>query len=385
MPPARLRASMRFEVHATDPAGRARAGRLVLPHGETETPIFMPVGTRATVKALTPGEVEALDYRLILANTFHLALRPGDDVIGDLGGLHRFMAWPHAILTDSGGFQIFSLAELRHITDHGVTFRSPLDGAAIELTPERSVAIQQNLGADIIMAFDECAPGQCSERDAEVAVIRTTRWLRRCLDAKTRADQALFGIVQGNVFPALRERSAKEVVACDCPGYAIGGLSVGETKAQMWQALDVSTAHLPAGKPRYLMGVGTPADLVRGIDLGVDMFDCVLPTRNARNGQVFTSTGVVRIRHAAHTRDSAPLDPACSCETCRHHSRAYLRHLHMSDEILGHRLLTLHNLAFLRQFVRDARAAIVDGRWPAWRDQRLAQWETQVDTTAATP
>jgi queuine tRNA-ribosyltransferase len=281
---------------------------------------------------------------------------------------------------------------MRKITDHGVTFRSPVDGAPIDLTPERSVAIQQNLGADIIMAFDECPPGQCCEREAEDAVRRTTLWLHRCLEALERShsrtlalshSQALFGIVQGNVFPELRERSAKEVAICDCPGYAIGGLSVGEKKDLTWAALETTVAHLPAEKPRYLMGVGTPADLVSGIDRGVDMFDCVLPTRNARNGQVFTSEGIVRIRHAAHVRDGGPLDPECSCETCRQYSRGYLRHLHMSDEILGHRLLTLHNLAFFRRVVDDARRALIELRWPDWRDAMLAQWESLVDSSGS--
>jgi queuine tRNA-ribosyltransferase len=374
---------MRFSLLATDSSSRARAGRLTLPHGQVETPAFMPVGTRATVKAMTSVELEAVGYRLILANTFHLALRPGDEVIRGLGGLHRFMAWPHAILTDSGGFQVFSLAELRTINDQGVEFRSPLDGQTLSMTPERAIAIQENLGADVIMAFDECVPGGASEREAEEGVRRTTLWLHRCLEARGRShDQALFGIVQGNVYPELRERSAKEVAACDCPGYAVGGLSVGESKEQMWPALALTTAILPADRPRYLMGVGMPADLVRGIDLGVDMFDCVLPTRNARNGQAFTSEGIVRVRHSRHARDENPLDPACSCETCRQHSRAYLRHLHQSDEILGHRLLTLHNLSFFQRLMTEARGAILGGEWCQWRDAMLAQWETPVDSLA---
>ncbi len=373
---------MRFDVVRHDPASRARAGVLALPHAEVETPVFMPVGTRGTVKAMTSGELDALGYRLILANTFHLALRPGDEVVRDLGGLHRFMAWPHAVLTDSGGFQVFSLADLRRVTDEGVEFRSPVDGERLTLTPERAVAIQENLGADIIMAFDECVPGDATERQTEAAVARTTAWLRRCRAAQRRDDQALFGIVQGGVFPALRERSAKEVVACDCPGHAIGGLSVGESKEQMWPALEAATAHLPEDRPRYLMGVGTPADLAHAIDRGVDMFDCVLPTRNARNGQVFTSEGVVKIRHAAHAHDDRPLDAACECETCCQHSRGYLRHLHQSDEILGHRLLTLHNLHFMRRLVAEARGAILASDWPRWRDGILARWDSPVDTSA---
>jgi queuine tRNA-ribosyltransferase len=366
---------MRFEVVERDEESRARAGRMALAHGEVETPAFMPVGTRGTVKAMTSGELEGLGYRLILANTFHLALRPGDRVVRDLGGLHRFMAWPHAILTDSGGYQVLSLADLRKVTDEGVEFRSPIDGDRIELTPERVVEIQESLGADIIMAFDECVPGDCSEKVAEEAVRRTTAWLGRCRAAQRREDQALFGIVQGGVYRELRERSAKEVVACDCPGYAIGGLSVGESKAQMWPAVQVATGHLPEDRPRYLMGVGTPSDLVRGIDLGVDLFDCVLPTRNARNGQAYTSSGVVRIRHSRHAEDGSPLDAECECETCRHHSRGYLRHLHQSDEILGHRLLTLHNLAFFRRVMADARAAVVEGHWAPWREGILARWD----------
>jgi queuine tRNA-ribosyltransferase len=371
---------VKFDLLSTDASSRARAGVMTLPRATVETPTFMPVGTRATVKAMTTDELEGLGYRLILANTFHLALRPGDELIRDLGGLHRFQAWPHAILTDSGGFQVFSLAELRKVTDHGVIFQSPLDGDRIELTPERAIAIQENLGADIIMAFDECSPGGCGEREAEQAVARTTAWLGRCLEAKRREDQWLFGIVQGGVHLALRERSAKEVVACDCPGYAIGGLSVGEPKAQMWPALETVTTHLPEDRPRYLMGVGTPGDLVRGVDLWVDLFDCVLPTRNARNGQVFTSQGIVQIRHACHRADPEPLDSSCSCETCRLYSRAYLRHLHQSNEILGHRLLTLHNLAFLKDLMTEGRHAILDGSWAQWRDEKISQWETPVDS-----
>lgn len=369
---------MKFRVETS--SGKARAGHLTLGHAEVETPVFMPVGTRATVKAVTSAELEAMGFRLILGNTFHLALRPGDDLVRDLGGLHRFMAWPHAILTDSGGFQVFSLAELNKITDHGVKFRSPIDGRAIELTPERAVQIQENLGADIIMAFDECAPGACSAKAAEEAVIRTTKWLKRCKEAHTRQDQALFGIVQGAVYPQLRERSAKEAVACDCPGYSIGGLSVGEPKEKMWPALETATDHLPWEKPRYLMGVGLPTDLIRGVDRGVDMFDCVMPTRNARNGMVFTSEGVVKIRNSQHARADIPLDPACECETCRQHSRAYLRHLHMSDEILGHRLLTIHNLSYYRHLMVEARAALLEGRWETWRDAALERWESPVDT-----
>jgi queuine tRNA-ribosyltransferase len=366
---------MKFALEKTD--GQARAGTLTLPHATVETPMFMPVGTRATVKAMTSAELEALGYRLILGNTFHLALRPGDELVRDLGGLHRFMAWPHALLTDSGGFQVFSLTALRKVSDDGVVFQSPVDGEKITLTPERAVAIQENLGADIIMAFDECAPGACSEREAEEAVRRTTAWLKRCRDAQRREDQALFGIVQGAIYPALRERSAKEVTVCDCPGYAIGGLSVGEEKEKMWPALETAVLHLPADRPRYLMGVGTPEDLVRAIDRGVDLFDCVMPTRNARNGNVFTSQGVIKIRNSSHARADEPLDPECDCETCRHHSRAYLRHLHQSDEILGHRLLTLHNLAHYRRLVREARLAILEQRWAVWRDGHLDMWASQ--------
>jgi len=355
---------MRFTLEATD--GAARAGRLELGHGTVETPIFMPVGTYGTVKAMTPEELVELGAQIILGNTYHLMLRPGEQLVAGLGGLHRFMHWERPILTDSGGFQVFSLGDLRKIDEAGVTFRSPIDGAKVFLDPERSMAVQRALGSDIVMAFDECTPYPATLAAASASMELSMRWAARSKIAHGDNPAALFGIVQGGVYPALRRESALRLLEIGFDGYAIGGLSVGEPKEDMLEMTAHSAALLPSERPRYLMGVGTPADLIECIRRGIDMFDCVMPTRNARNGHLFTSTGVVRIRNAGHRAADGPLDPACDCYTCRHYSRAYLHHLDRQNEILGARLNTLHNLAYYLRLMREARAAVRAGRYAAF-------------------
>lgn len=348
-----------FSIHARD--GTARAGSFSTPHGVLNTPVFAPVGTQATVKAITPAQLLELDVQLVLANTYHLFLRPGDDLIANLGGLHQMMQWPRPILTDSGGFQVFSLAKMRKIDADGVTFRSHIDGSQRRLTPEDSIRIQENLGADIIMAFDECAdPSNAAY--AREAMQRTHLWAQRSLAAKTRTDQALFGIVQGGIFPDLREESAKFISSLDLPGNAIGGLSVGESKADMYRSIEVVNAILPIEKPRYLMGVGTPEDLIQAVLRGVDIFDCVLPTRLARHASAMTRDGRLNLLNAAFSTDPNPIDAECSCYTCRHFSRAYLRHLLNAKEMLAATLLSIHNLHTMLQLARDLRQAIIDGR-----------------------
>jgi queuine tRNA-ribosyltransferase len=350
-----------FEQVAVDPQTGARAGRFHTPHGVLETPVFAPVGTQATVKAMRPADLQALGASLVLANTYHLYLRPGDELIRDLGGLHRFMDWSGPILTDSGGFQVFSLGDSRQIDDDGVTFKSHLDGSLHRFTPEKSIAIQENLGADIIMAFDECPPPGDYDY-VKRSLVRTHAWAARCAAAKRRAGQALFGIVQGGIFAGLREESARFLMTLEFPGYAIGGLSVGESKADMHAVLEVLSPILPAERPRYLMGVGAPEDLVNGVLRGVDLFDCVLPTRIARNGAALVLGDRLNLRNAQYARDPAPLDPGCGCYTCARFSRAYLRHLVQANEILGHVLLTTHNLHFLLGLMRQLRQAILEGR-----------------------
>ena len=369
-------------IEASD--GAARAGRLWTPHGEVETPVFMPVGTQGTIKGLLPEQVRAVGASIILANTYHLALRPGDDLIRDLGGLHRFMHWDGPILTDSGGFQVFSLATLVRITDQGATFRSHIDGAILELSPERAVEIQENLGSDIAMVLDECPPAGASREQLQQAVRRTVVWAERCQRRHQRRDQALFAIVQGGVDLELRRQCAETLKALDFPGYALGGFSVGETAEQMHAALPECASFLPADKPRYLMGVGRPQDLLVGIAAGIDMFDCVLPTRNGRNAQAFTSQGVLRLRNACHRRDPTPLDPTCACYCCRHFSRAYLHHLFAAEEMLGPILLSLHNLAFYLRLMRQAREAILNGTYAAFQAHCLLQWEHQ-DASSISP
>ncbi|MCH7663257.1 MAG: tRNA guanosine(34) transglycosylase Tgt [Chloroflexi bacterium] len=353
-----------FDLEAVDK--RARAGLFHTPHGDIKTPVFAPVGTQATVKAISPAQLEELDTGLLLANTYHLYLRPGDGLIAELGGLHSFMHWPKPILTDSGGFQIFSLRNRREIDSDGVTFRSHLDGSTHRFTPESAIAMQENLGADIIMAFDEC-PEPHERAYNEEALTRTHSWAERCLAAKTRGDQALFGIVQGGIFPDLRAQSAEFITSLDFPGNAIGGLSVGESKADMHTILDVVTPILPSDKPRYLMGVGTPEDLINGVLRGIDIFDCVLPTRLGRNNTVFLRAGGrLNLKNAPSARDQNPIDSDCICYTCRSFSRAYLRHLINAKEMLSATLLSIHNLHTLIQLTKDMRAAILDGRFDAF-------------------
>ena len=362
---------MPFTLLATD--GHARLGRYDTPHGSLETPLFAPVGTQATVKAMRPRDLAELGATLVLANTYHLYLRPGDELIRDLGGLHHFMGWSGPILTDSGGFQVFSLSDARVIDDDGVTFKSHLDGSAHRFTPEKSIAIQENLGADVIMAFDECPPP--TDRDVvRRALGRTHAWAVRCVAAKTRADQALFGIVQGGIFRDLREESARFLLELDLPGYAVGGLAVGESKAEMHAVLDWLHPILPADRPRYLMGVGAPEDLVNGVLRGIDLFDCVLPTRIARNGAALVLGGRINLRNARYTADPLPIDPACTCYACAHFSRAYLRHLVKADEILASILLTTHNLHFLLQLMDDLRKAIRKGTLVEYANEFLSHY-----------
>ena len=362
-----------FTLDASD--GRARAGRLILPRGAIHTPQFMPVGTRGTVKAMTPEELEALGTEIVLGNTYHLHLRPGEDVVRDLGGLHRFMHWSRPILTDSGGYQVFSLAALSRVADEGVTFRNHLDGSQVFLSPERAIAIQQTLGSDIMMCLDELVAAPADPARLAAAVERTTRWAERCKGAHTapsaeasagRERPSLFAIVQGGTVPELRRRSAEQLIAIGFDGYAVGGLTVGEDAAAFGETLALTAQLLPQHQPRYLMGAGEPEDLVRAVAAGMDLFDCVLPTRNARNGSLFTRRGKVSIKQVRYLRDPEPLDPECGCATCRNYSRGYLRHLFQSGEILSMRLNTLHNLHFYLHLMREARQAIVVGRYAAW-------------------
>jgi queuine tRNA-ribosyltransferase len=363
-----------FAIQTRCTSTAARLGVLQTPHGPVNTPAFMPVGTQATVKTLSPDELRDLGAECVLSNSYHLYLRPGSGVIEKLGGLHSFMGWRGPILTDSGGFQVFSLAHLRKIQEDGISFRSHIDGSEHFFSPERVMRIQEELGADIIMAFDECAPYPSTREHSEAAMERTHRWAERCVRAKSRRDQALFGIVQGGSYPDLRVRSADFLRALDLPGYAIGGLSVGEPKAIMLSVLEQTTPHLPEEKPRYLMGVGSPEDLFECVSRGVDMFDCVLPTRIARNGALLTREGRMNIRNSRYRADSLPVMEGCGCYTCRNFSRAYLRHLITSDEVLGLRLTTIHNLHFLLDLARQIRNSIGRGSFPSLRDEFLATY-----------
>ena len=358
-----------FEVEARD--GRARAGRLTTPHGEVETPVFMPVGTAGAVKAVLHRDLREIGARVLLANTYHLMLRPGDALVAGLGGLHGFTGWDGPFLTDSGGYQVFSLAALRKLDEEGVRFQSHIDGTAHLLSPERSMEIQQNLGADIAMAFDECPPGDAPREAVREATDRTTRWARRSRAAHRREGQSLFGIVQGGVHLDLRETSARELLDLDFPGYAVGGLSVGEAKPGRDRVLEHLDPILPAEKPRYLMGVGTPEDLVDSVARGIDMFDCVLPTRNARNGQLFTRRGRISIRNARFRDDPRPPDPDCPCPTCRTASRAYLRHLHQAGEMTAATLMTVHNLFYYLDMMKAMRQSIRLCRFEEWRGETL--------------
>jgi len=369
-----------FNCECTDPHSAARAGTFSTPHGVIETPIFMPVGTQATVKSLSPRELFEAGSRIILANTYHLHLRPGSELIRDAGGLHRFESWNGAMLTDSGGFQVFSLRDISKITEEGVLFKSHIDGSSHMFSPEKVMEIEHNLGADVIMIFDECPPADAAPEVIVKAVERTLRWAVRCKEAHEKLPfhfgypQALFGIVQGGTIRELRERCACELVAMDFPGYALGGLAVGEKIEATYEVVGYGAALLPHGKPRYLMGVGKPQDILECIERGIDMFDCVLPTRNGRNGSAFTSRGKINIRNAQFTRAfDMQLDPDCTCYACSNFSMSYIRHLYMAGEILAIRLLTLHNIHYYMDLVKKARAHIIDGTFAAWKAATLAQ------------
>jgi len=359
----------------------ARAGELITPHGPVPTPVFLPVGSQGTVKTLTPEEVRDIGVRMVLANTYHLYLRPGIEVVAKMGGLHKFMAWDGAILTDSGGYQIFSLAPLRRVSDEGVTFRSHIDGSEHFITPELIIQFQEALGADIIMVLDECSAYGDSLEKMQRAMVRTHQWAERCRKAQKRSDQALYAIVQGGVYPELRRQSAEYLTSLDFPGYAIGGLSVGEPKEMTLAMVEETVALLPGNKPRYLMGVGSPEDIVEGVARGMDMFDSALPTRVARNGALFTGQGRRNIRNAAFSRMEQPVVPDCECYTCRTFSAAYLHHLFKSEELLALRLATIHNLHFIHNLMGKIRSAILDGTFSAFRDNFLASYQPTDEQT----
>lgn len=379
---------MSTEVHPNNPAGRfpvwheirhicrqsgARLGVLHTPHGSFDTPAFMPVGTQATVKGMSPEEIKSMGAGIVLSNTYHLWMRPGSDIVREAGGLHRFMNWDQAILTDSGGFQVFSLSDLRHITEEGVNFKSHIDGSRQTLTPERSIQIQNDLGADIIMAFDECTPWPAEHDYAKRSLERTTRWLDRCIKTHAAPDkQALFGIVQGGTYADLRRQSVREITSFDLPGYALGGLSVGEPAHLLYEMLEETVPLMPTGKPRYLMGVGTPDYLIESAVRGIDMFDCVLPTRIGRNGSVLTGKGRMIVRDAKFARDFTPLDPECDCYVCQNYTRAYIRHLIKADEMFGLRLTSWHNIHFLLKLMEKVREAIAADRLLDFRNEYLA-------------
>ena len=365
--------SIRFELQKTDDESQARLGVLETPHGSVPTPLFAPVGTQATVKTLTPRDLREIGAGLVLANTYHLFLRPGADLVAEMGGLHTFMQWNGPILTDSGGYQVFSLAHMRKVDPDGVTFRSHIDGSLQRFTPESVIATQEKLGADIIMAFDEC-PNPLDRPYNEQALARTHAWAERCRAFHRRPDQALFGIVQGGIFPDLRTESARFLTGLDFPGYAVGGLAVGETKEQMAATLDITCPLLPHDKPRYLMGVGAPEDILESVARGIDLFDCVLPTRTARNGALLTRHGRLNIRNAQHARSGQPIEDGCTCYACVHFTRAYLRHLFKAGEILGLHLATIHNLHFMCQLMESIRAAIAAGTFLRFKEAFLASY-----------
>jgi queuine tRNA-ribosyltransferase len=357
-----------FSVVQADALSRARLGTLTTSHGRIETPAFMPVGTLGPVKGIEPDDLQRLGFRLMLNNAYHLYLRPGHKVVAEMGGLHRFTGWNGAILTDSGGFQIFSLAKLCNVTEAGVSFQSHIDGSTHFISPEVAMEIQEALGADIIMAFDQCVALPADRIAVEEAVMRTTRWAARCQASRHRRDQALFGIVQGGVDQELRVRSARELVNLEFDGYAVGGLSVGESKEDMYRMLDVTAPELPATRPRYLMGVGMPENLIEAVSRGIDLFDCVVPSRHGRTGWLFTTFGRVLIKQARYQRDESPIDPACGCSVCTRYSRAYLHHLYNVKEMLASRLNTIHNLWFFSDFMRRMRAAIAEGMFASFRE-----------------
>jgi queuine tRNA-ribosyltransferase len=355
--------------------GGARLGSLTTAHGIVETPVFMPVGTQGTVKAAIHRDLAQMGAQMILANAYHLYLRPGDRLIKEMGGIQRFSGWNGAVLTDSGGYQIFSLGVLRDIKEEGVTFQSHIDGSKHFLTPERITEVQENIGADVCMCLDECIPYPSSYEYTRASVDLTTRWATRCREAKKDGDSLLFGIVQGGTYEDLRQRSAQDLLKIGFDGYAMGGFSVGEPKSIMWQMVDVTLAYLPKEKPRYLMGLGFPEDILEGVKRGIDMFDCVIPTRHARNGSLFTETGRVNIKHARHAHDERPVDPACACYTCRTYSRAYLRHLFVSHELTSYYLNTLHNLHFYMNFMKEIRQSIAQGRFEEFYQTFMSRWK----------
>jgi queuine tRNA-ribosyltransferase len=365
-----------FNLTTTLPSGSARAGELVTSHGVIPTPVFMPVGSQATVKTLTPDEIQALGVRLILSNTYHLYLRPGVEVIKKLGGLHRFMNWDGAILTDSGGYQVFSLSALSKVTDEGVTFRSHIDGSSHFITPEIAVALQEGLGSDIAMVLDEPSASDAPPAKVCEAMERTHRWAARCLASHRRADQQLFAIVQGGFSPELRRQSAEYLTSLDFPGYALGGLSLGEPKELTWETARHTLQYLPVDKPRYLMGVGSPEDVVEAVSLGIDMMDCVLPTRVARNGALFTHKGRANIDNAIFREQDSPIESGCDCYTCAHFSAAYVSHLFRAQELLAYRLSTIHNLRFMARLMEDIRKAIVDGSFEIFKQDFLSGYQT---------
>ncbi|ADU74321.1 tRNA-guanine transglycosylase [Acetivibrio thermocellus AD2] len=367
--------AIRYELIKKCKQSGARLGRVYTPHGCFDTPAFMPVGTQATVKGMSPDEMKEIEAQIILSNTYHLHMRPGEDIVKEAGGLHGFMNWDRPILTDSGGFQVFSLSDLRDIKEEGVTFKSHIDGSKHFISPEMAIKIQNDLGADIIMAFDECIPYPADYDYAKKSLERTTRWAKRCKDAHRNPEkQALFGIVQGGMYKDLRQQSAYELLELDFPGYAIGGLSVGEPAEIMYEMLEVTVPLLPEDKPRYLMGVGSPDYLIEGAIRGIDMFDCVLPTRIGRNGTVLTSKGRIIVRDAIYARDYTPIDPECDCYACRNFTRAYIRHLLKSGEVLGIRLTTWHNLRFLINLMKKVRQAIMEDRLLDFRDEFFSKF-----------
>jgi queuine tRNA-ribosyltransferase len=363
-----------YTLEHADPSTAARAGTFTTPHGTLLTPVFAPVGTQATVKTLTPRDLRELGATLVLSNTYHLYLRPGTERVRDFGGLHAWMGWERPMLTDSGGFQVFSLAQMRKVDPDGVTFRSHIDGSLHRFTPESVVKSEQNLGADIIMCLDEC-PEPLNRKYNEEALVRTHSWAARCKAAQTRRDQALFGIVQGGVFADLRVESARTLAAMGFPGYAVGGLSVGETKEEMYATLDLTVPELPTGKPRYLMGVGAPEDIVEGVARGIDIFDCVLPTRTARNGGLLTPDGRLNLHNSKYTTDPLPIEVGCDCYTCQNFSRAYLRHLFKAEEILGLHLATVHNIRFMMRLMNQIRSAILEDSFGEFRERFLARYK----------
>ena len=366
---------MRFTICAQDAGTSARVGRISTPHGDIHTPVFMPVGTQASVKSLTPEDLIDVGAEIVLGNTYHLYLRPGHKTIEHLGGLHGFMQWAHPILTDSGGYQIFSLGDLVNVQEGGVTFQSHIDGSKHFLSPQKVIEIQASLGADIAMCLDECTAYPASREETLRSLELTTVWAKQCRDAKTVSEQALFGIVQGGMYVDLRQQSVRDLVALGFEGYAIGGLSVGEDKASMYHVVTEVAPLLPREKPRYLMGVGTPEDILQAVQRGIDMFDCVLPTRNARNGVLFTRFGRIPIKNATYAEDPRPIDSSCGCYTCRHYSRAYLRHLFMARELLSYRLHSIHNLFYYMEFMASIRQAIMSDRLDAFVEKTIETWD----------